>query len=386
MKNILFLLHIPPPVHGSSVVGLMIKDSDLINKEFSCNYINLLASQNVAESGTINIKKLLGFAVTCYKVLVTISQKRPNLCYLALTTTGAAFFKDLLLVALLKLFRIKRIYHLHNRGISLHQNKAIYRICYKFVFKNAEVILLSKRLYSDIQSFVPETNIHICPNGIPFPIKNSEINDIKPKLPIKPSRKPGIIKEHGIDSKKAVQILFLSNLIESKGVYDLLEACAILKKKEIPFECIFIGGESDISTSQFNDRVNQLELNRYVYYQGRKLGKEKEQAYLNADIFVFPTFYSNECFPLVLLEAMSYSLPVLSTFEGGIQDIVEAEHTGLLVAQKDVEALEYNLENLIKNKNLRQLMGAAGRKKYEQEFTLEIFENRLKEILQQVID
>jgi glycosyltransferase involved in cell wall biosynthesis len=386
MKNILFLLHIPPPVHGSSVVGQIIKDSRLINSKFKCSYINLLASQNVAESGTINIKKLLGFAVTLYKVLVTLSQKPPNLCYLALTTTGAAFFKDLLLVALLKLFRIKRIYHLHNRGISLHQNKAIYRICYKFVFKNAEVILLSRRLYSDIQSFVPKTNIHICPNGIPFPIQNSEINEMQPKLQIKPSREPGIIKEQGKDSNRIVQILFLSNLIESKGVYNLLEACALLKKKEISFECIFIGGESDISASQFKDRVNQLELNRYVYYQGRKLGKEKEQAYLNADIFVFPTFYSNECFPLVLLEAMSYSLPVISTFEGGIQDIVEDGHTGFLVTQKDVEALANQLENLIKNPRMREQMGMAGRKKYEKEFTLDRFENRLKEILQQVVD
>ena len=386
MKNkILFLVHLPPPVHGSSMVGLMIKENSKINSKFDCNYINLLASQNLAESGVVNFKKLKEFLFTFQKVLATILRKRPNLCYLALTTTGPAFFRDFLLIALLKAFRIKRIYHLHNKGISRYQNKKIYQFCYNFVFRNAEVILLSKQLYPDLQKFVPLSKIHICPNGIPDLAEDIYTIGSQIYEPISFSNQQDSSENQVEISKSIIQILFLSNLIESKGVYDLLNACVILNKKKIAFKCIFIGGESDISESQFNNRVNQLGLSQQVIYLGKKYGNEKKLAYMNADIFVFPTYYSNECFPLVVLEAMSFCLPVITTSEGGIQDIVEDGRTGFLIVQKDVTELANKLENLIENPDMIRQMGAAGRKKYEQEYTLEKFETRLTEILYQVI-
>ena len=46
------------------------------------------------------------------------------------------------------------------------------------------------------------------------------------------------------------------------------------------------------------------------------------------DVFVFPTFYHNECFPLVLLEAMQHHLPCISTTEGGIPGIIDDKETG----------------------------------------------------------
>jgi glycosyltransferase involved in cell wall biosynthesis len=383
LKNkILFLLHIPPPVHGSSVVGLSIKNSETINSAFNCEYINLLASQDIAESGTVNRKKLWDFAVTWVKLLVLLRKFRPNLSYLALTTTGAAFFKDALIVLLLKVFKVKRIYHLHNRGVSLKKNNIIYRLFYNFVFRNSEVILLSKRLYHDIEAFVPETKVFICPNGISdhesiyINSSNTQENQSETKTDFDQSK----------DSKKVMQLLFLSNLIESKGVFDLLDACALLKIRGVTFACTFIGGESDITANQFRNRLAQLDLLDHVAFEGKKYNKEKELAYTKADIFVFPTFYSNECFPLVLLEAMSYALPVVSTFEGGIQDIVEINKTGLLVEQHNTLDLADKLEFLITNPHLCKEMGLAGRKKYEQKFTLDRFENRLEEILQQVIE
>lgn len=367
-KNILYLLHIPPPIHGSSLVGLRIKESSLINGIFECRFINLLASNNLTESGKVNLRKIINFLITYIHLFRAIVCKRPKLCYMALTSTGAAFYKDLCLVALIRLFRIKRIYHLHNKGVSLHQDKLLNRFCYRFVFSSAEVILLSKYLYPDIQQFVPQSMMHICPNGIAdeFPVSK--------------------IKNSGSGSKNAVRILFLSNLIESKGVFVLLEACAILKKKEIPFECVFVGGEGDLTAFQFRERVNKLGLSKELTFIGKKYGEEKNNAFAEADIFAFPTYYLNECFPLVLLEAMSYSLSVVSTFEGGIPDIIENGVTGFLVPQRNVAALAAKLELLIQNPELRRQMGAAGRKKYEQEFTQEIFENRLVQILHQVIE
>ena len=67
-------------------------------------------------------------------------------------------------------------------------------------------------------------------------------------------------------------------------------------------------------------------------------------------------------------------LSIVWNCEGGIPDIVENDVTGFLVQQSDVEALTEKLEILINNPTLCKQMGSAGRKKYEKEFTIEIFE------------
>ena len=191
--------------------------------------------------------------------------------------------------------------------------------------------------------------------------------------------------ENKFPNSNFIRILFLSNLIKAKGVLILIEACEILKKRKVPFECLIVGEEVDITTAQLNDIIKQKDLIDRVFILGKKYGLEKNQIYFASDIFVFPTYYSNECFPLVLLEAMNYSLPIISTFEGGISDIVEEGITGFLIPQKNVDKLATKLEILINEPSLRQQMGEAGNRKFEHEFKLEIFEKRMTEILHKIV-
>jgi glycosyltransferase involved in cell wall biosynthesis len=361
IKSILFLLHIPPPVHGSSMVGEWIKKSELINSAFDCRYINLLASKTVSDSGRISVSKVFGFILVWFKLLKELLFRRPERCYLALSATGAAFYKDVLLIFLLKLFAVKRVYHLHNKGVK---NAAAYslfnRVLYQYAFKSAKVILLSQKLYGDIEAFVKTNDVFICPNGI-----------------------PGIEGLQWVDKnkKQIPNILFLSNLIESKGVFVLLEALKLLKERSIAFSCTFVGGEGNISESQFQIKVKELELDGMVEYVGKKYGADKYRALREADIFAFPTYYDYETFGIVNIEAMQFGLPIISSPEGGIEDVVEEGKTGFLVPQKDPVSLANRLEQLIMNPELRIKMGDAGRKRYEERFTLEIFENRIVEIL-----
>ncbi len=170
-------------------------------------------------------------------------------------------------------------------------------------------------------------------------------------------------------------------MIESKGVYILLEALKHLKEQSILFKAVFVGGEGDINTSSFNSRISELGLLGEVEYLGKKYGKEKATIFAEADIFVFPTFYEKECFPLVLLEAMQYALPIVTTPEGGIKSIVEEHENGYLVEQKSSVQLSEKIANLISNPHTIQIMGSKGRAKFLEEFTLDCFENRLFQIL-----
>ena len=121
-----------------------------------------------------------------------------------------------------------------------------------------------------------------------------------------------------------------------------------------------------------------------VRYLGKKYGEGKKRIFSEVDIFVFPTNYPNECFPLVLLEAMQYGLPCVTTDEGGIKDIV-VKDSGFTVHGKKPEELAVvtadALETLIKSAELRIRMGETGRKRVEELFTEVVFEKRIKDIL-----
>lgn len=360
--NILFLLHLPPPVHGSSVVGLSIKESIRINSKFNAFYFNLIASNEISESGKISILKFRRFINVWMKTLYFLMKNKPAICYMALTTTGSAFKRDVFFVLLSKIFRIKIVYHLHNKGVKKYTNHRILKHIYRYVFKNSNVILLSENLYQDIEPFVNRKSIHVCPNGIyPFSVFNKKKNNEIPR------------------------ILFLSNLIKTKGVLILLEACKILKEKNIRFYCDFVGSEGDISSKMFESLIAENNLCDIVKYYGKVYGKEKELIYSNSDLFAFPTFYENECYPLVLIEAMQAKLPIVSTFEGGIPDIITEGVNGFLIERENPRVLAEKLEILILDKDLRIKMGEAGYKSYLQKNTIEVFEEKIISIFEKII-
>lgn len=363
-KKVLFILHLPPPVHGSSMVGQYIKESSIINDEINSEYINLGTSKSLDEIGKNPIQKISVYLKIVFETLKRLMLFQPDLVYIALTAKGKAFYKDAFVALLAKLFGRKIVYHLHNRSMAERQEKWLDVVLCKMLFKNTDVILLSKYLYPEIQKYVHENRVHYCPNGIPdatAQIPNTKIPNYK-----------------GI-----VQILFLSNLMKAKGVFVLLDVCKILHEKQLPFQCTFIGGESDITAEIFKKKVNELGLSEKVHYAGKKYGVEKELAFSRADIFAFPTL--NETFGLVNLEAMQFSLPIVSTFEGGIPDVVEDGKTGFLVEKGNAEDFAEKLELLIRNAELRSQMGNAGKLRFESHFNLTTFENCFSSKIQKLI-
>lgn len=360
-SRVLFIGALPPPVHGSAVVCQQIKDSELINNAFDCDWVNLSTSRHLEEIGKTTLAKPFRLLWALLKELWLLMTRHYDLCYLAITCHGSGFLKDSPFVLMCKIFRKKIIIHQHNKGMENDVDRWPYRWFLPLCYKNAKVILLSWYLYPDIEKVVPKENVFICPNGI-------KVKDIFST------------KKISNGTNKPPRLLFLSNLLESKGVFVLLDALKILKNKGYSFICDFVGGETrEIDANRFNEEVGDRELKDCVYYLGIKYGKDKCSVLQQTDVFILPT--SNDCFPLVLLEAMSYRLPIVSTHVGGIPDIVQDGNNGLLVKEGDAHLLSIGIERLICNPELRVAMGEAGRKRLVSLFALDVFEKRLKEIL-----
>lgn len=366
-QKILFIMHMPPPVHGAAMVGQYIHDSKLINEKFEGHYINLTTAKNLQDIGKVGMRKLFDFFKLLKKIRRVVKDIKPQLVYVTPNACGGAFYKDFVVVEMLKRLGCKVIVHYHNKGVATRQDRWLDNILYKRFFKGIKVILLSECLYEDVKKYVKKEDVFVCGNGIPDVTENSACSDT-------------VASDH-IDGK-VPHVLFLSNLLISKGVVVLLNALKVLKEKGCRFICDFVGGETvEMDAAMFQNEVAKRGLEDMVLYHGRKYGKDKE-AFLNAaDMFVFPTFYHNECFPLVLLEAMQHHLPCVSTTEGGIPGIIDDGKTGFLVPKHDAENLAEKIQVLLTDAELRQRMGKAGREKYEKEFTLEVFEKRMAEIL-----
>jgi len=363
--KVLFILHLPPPVHGAAMMGKFIEESTVINSSFNADYINLSASNDIREVGKGGISKIFSTLTIMARVLKALLSKRYELCYMTLTAKGYGYYKDLMVVAILKIFRKKIIYHFHNKGVATQEQNTIDNLLYRFTFKATKSILLSSLLYPDISRYVNREDVFFCANGIP---------ELETDAAIK--------KRY--NSLNTCNLLFLSNMVAEKGVLVLLNACKLLKENGTLFECHFVGAWADVSEDTFNQYVSKNNLSDCIFTHGKKYDQDKLKFYRSADIFVFPTFYHNECFPLVLLEAMQFGLPLISTNEGGIADIISDGETGFIVAQNNSAELSDKLEYLIKNPELRLKMGVAGRKRFEKKFTLGHFENHLSEILKKV--
>lgn len=364
-KKILFVLHIPPPTHGSSIVGKQIITSKLINTNFDIEYVNLGTSYRISDIGGWSFSKTIIFLKLITLIFKKLLTKKFDLIYMAPTVSHSGFYKDFFVSSILKFFNKNIVFHLHNKGILNRKRNILNNYLYKVFFSGTNVIILSKLLYKDIFEFVDENRISICPNGIEF------IPNLHKSLVNKLYKEP--------------VILFLSNMIESKGVLVLLKSCKILNEKGIEFKCLFVGGEGDIKEADFNDKVKLFNLSNKVFYLGKKYGLDKHNIFLSADIFAFPTFYDNECFPLVNIEAMQYSLPIVTSNEGGIPDMVKDGHTGYIVSKNNPNELSKKLLLLIENRELREQLGNNGRKMFLENYRLETFEKQLKTILNELL-
>lgn len=360
MKRILFVVQLPPPVHGVALMNELIVKSPLIRQRFQEHHINLGTSHQIQDIGKFSPAKLL----LSFRCLVSIIKYllffRPDLVYLTPSPTGFAFYRDALYAIVIKFFPTRLILHLHGQGIQTGaRHSRLFRWLCKRMFRKSHVIFLSEGLKKDAIEFVQTP---------PFVVNNGLADDVFP-----PEKKI---------SEGPVRILYLSNYVRSKGILDLIDALQIVARTHRNFHCSLVGKPFDVSAEFLADYIQQKGLAEVIAICGARYGEEKVRLLENADIFVLPSF--NDAFPLVILEAMKFSLPVISTYEGGIPDIIDDNENGLLIPKRDIHALAAKLIFLLDHPEDRQRLGCAARKKFLDKFTLSDFERNMDQVFRQV--
>ena len=308
----------------------------------------------------MSLRKLRTMADLRRRVRRSLSEFRPDLVYMTPAACGLGFKKDYLLARMIKRRGFKVVVHFHNKGVAAASDP-LSRLLYKDFFRDVKVILLSRALYPDIREYVAPEQVFICPNGIKDTAASIAVHRDNP----------------------ICHILYLSHLQVAKGILDLLDACRILREAGRRFVLDIAGGPSgEISRERLSEEISGRGLTDVCNCLGWVDGPSKEQAFMQADVFVFPTRY--EAFGLVALEAMMYRLPVVATDEGSLREIVTDGESGLIVPRCDASALAEGLGKLLSDAPVRERMGAVGRARFEQLYTEEAFLQRFVDILLQL--
>jgi len=175
-------------------------------------------------------------------------------------------------------------------------------------------------------------------------------------------------------------ILCVSNLEERKGQEYLLRAVALLREQE--FSLMLVGSEREREAdyaAKLRDLTQTLGLTDSVCFAGRLEGKDLAAAYRQADIFVFPSLV--EGYGLVLLEAMSFGLPVVTTKVGGIPEIASDGVEGILVPPRDEKALANAIAELLACPAKRREMGERGMARARQQPSWDEVCKKFREVL-----
>jgi glycosyltransferase involved in cell wall biosynthesis len=132
---------------------------------------------------------------------------------------------------------------------------------------------------------------------------------------------------------------------------------------------------------ELEEQVASLELGNRVKFLGYI--DDPKGCYPMLDVLLMPS--RKETFGLVLIEAMSFGLPVIATNAGGVPEIVIDGQTGILVPPGDAQTLAEAMRRLFEDDKMRQGMGNRGRERVVQKYQLSDHMTRLEEIFQQVI-
>ena len=183
-----------------------------------------------------------------------------------------------------------------------------------------------------------------------------------------------------LDDRKVV--LFVGRLLPIKGLIYLIEAAKYTETKPA---VVIIGGEApgySGTKRSLEQKVQQLGLERDVFFLGTFAKGDLGAAYRAADLFVLPSL--GEGLPLVLLEAMAYSKCVLATNVPGNRDVVKDGWNGLLVEPRDPVEMARKIDYLLGDDAVRQRLGAQARRDVEQNYDPDVVLGRILDVYREV--
>ena len=168
-----------------------------------------------------------------------------------------------------------------------------------------------------------------------------------------------------VEAGQKLKVGTVAHLSPEKGHHVLLEAAARIVSR-FPEVIFVLVGKGELMP-QLQETIRELDIEDHVIFTGFRC--DSEALMKEFDIFCLPSL--SEGLSSAILVAMASSLPVVATQVGGIPELVVDGETGLLVPSNDADQLAAALIKVLGSEGVRRRMGQAGRRRVEQNFTLQ---------------
>lgn len=231
-----------------------------------------------------------------------------------------------------KIMRKKTIVHFHSFSPDSTINGK-FSCFYKYLFKNANCVIVLSNWWKE----------QVC----------KKWNDIKVEVIYNPCNNTisfGTNSDNEVKEDKKY-ILFAGTLSKRKGYADMMHAFKSISASFPDWKIVFAGNDELGHEGESESLKNKLSLNNQCDLLGWISGEKKDEVFRNASVFCLPSYA--EGFPMAVLDAWSYGLPVITTPVGGIPDIANDGVNMLLFNPGDIDALSKCMQTMITDVNLR---------------------------------
>ncbi|GGB12384.1 glycosyltransferase family 4 protein [Agarivorans gilvus] len=275
-------------------------------------------------------KDALRFPMACSKIVFQLLSTKFSIVHAHMSYKGS-FWRKLICLLLAKACGAKTIIHLHGSEFKdFYQHSSRFtQYWIRWLVRHCDQFVVLSQGWADYIKSISGVSATVIPNYI----------KVRPSIAIE---------------RKTKDLLFLGALIDRKGIFDLAHACAALTDKSFT---LHICGAGD-KQQAFTDLIAQLGIDDKIVMHGWIDTEQKQQLLKSCTALVLPSY--NEGLPMVILEAMAYKLPIVSTTVGAIPEVLKDRDSALLYAPGDIESLSQKLSQLLASPSLqRQLSERA---------------------------
>ncbi len=358
----------PPPINGQT---LMIQA--FLNGKYDklrIAYVPMRFSRSSAELVRFDFRKLFILFSTLFEIVVTRFRTGTTVLYYPPADPNLVpVLRDMVLLIPTRWLFSKTIFHFHAAGLCdiYRRLPKLLRPLFHLAYNNPDLAIFTTAATSAdaLQMHAKKTAI------VPCGIEDRS-----------PSDAPAVIRK-----TVPPMILFVGILCEGKGLFNLLEACHRLLLDGLAFRLVCLG---QFQSEEFKIKVEnflaETSLRERVQFPGVVTGIEKDVFFAEASLFCLPSHYNAESFGVVLIEAMSFSLPIVATDWRGIPEVLgrgsddTSSHLegARLVPIRDPDALADALSQVLRSPINREAMGKHNRTRFLDLFTVEKYRQNLE--------
>lgn len=261
-----------------------------------------------------------------------------------------------------RLLKIPYVITLHGSDIFVSKQNFIFKNMAKWTLKHAAMVT------SVTPAFLPE----LAALGVPEQKRCMIPNGVTPSVFSTPSQKKITEMRERLSIPDDCLVVFaLGRIVLKKGFNVLIQALPYVQEKFQDVKVIIGGDGTDLS--RLKALATELGVTDIVQFPGTINRTDVPVFFYLSDLFVLPAVFDPKgnvdgC-PIVILEAMACGKPVVSSDISGIPIVVKDGETGLLVGEKNVQALATAIISLLENPEKREQFGRAGKLRIQQELT-----------------